>query len=492
MSNEKYLYGAAVQGIQNFIFQTNDLKDIVGASELVETICKQIFKEYANGKDSVLRAAGNIKHIFDSAEECELTVREFPKRVIESAPGITISQAVVKLEGEMDFAKAVDELERKLRSQRNRPMPSTTIGLMGIKRSNNSGYPCVRVINGDYFDAAKRAKNENYNYHALCDKVFGKSNVNAKDFPFDIKDITSKNDWIAIIHADGNGLGQIVQKVGKNAQDFSDFSSKLDEATCNAANAAWKNVQDIAKGLKRLPLRPVVLGGDDLTVICRADFAIEFAQSFMKEFEKETEKLLGGILEKHKVFDNGMKKLTACAGVAFIKSSYPFYYGYELAEMLCTQAKKSAKEQNSVLAPSCLMYHKVQDSFVEDFSKIEQRELTTSEGISLKYGPYYSDHDFGPTLEELLEDVKTLDSEEGNKIKSHLRQWLSALIDSKEVASQKKKRVESLLPDDKLKKLFSKATKLDKPTNSDKMKTVAYDLLALASIKYQNTKSEEK
>ena len=29
---------------------------------------------------------------------------------------------------------------------------------------------------------------------------------------YDIEDITDKNDWIAIIHADGNGLGQVVQK----------------------------------------------------------------------------------------------------------------------------------------------------------------------------------------------------------------------------------------------------------------------------------------
>ena len=35
----KYLYGAAVQGIQDFIFKTNELKHIVGASELVEQIC---------------------------------------------------------------------------------------------------------------------------------------------------------------------------------------------------------------------------------------------------------------------------------------------------------------------------------------------------------------------------------------------------------------------------------------------------------------------
>ena len=31
----KYLYGASVQGIQDFIFKTNRLKDIVGASEIV-------------------------------------------------------------------------------------------------------------------------------------------------------------------------------------------------------------------------------------------------------------------------------------------------------------------------------------------------------------------------------------------------------------------------------------------------------------------------
>ena len=39
----KFLYGASVQGIQHFIFQTNELKDIVGASELVENICTTLF-----------------------------------------------------------------------------------------------------------------------------------------------------------------------------------------------------------------------------------------------------------------------------------------------------------------------------------------------------------------------------------------------------------------------------------------------------------------
>ena len=41
----KYLYGASVQGIQNFIFQSNKLAEIVGASELVEEICTTKFAQ---------------------------------------------------------------------------------------------------------------------------------------------------------------------------------------------------------------------------------------------------------------------------------------------------------------------------------------------------------------------------------------------------------------------------------------------------------------
>ena len=61
----QYLYGAAVQGIQSFIFQTNKLRDIAGASELVNKICTILFKEVAgeNGYEKIVMAAGNIKVI---------------------------------------------------------------------------------------------------------------------------------------------------------------------------------------------------------------------------------------------------------------------------------------------------------------------------------------------------------------------------------------------------------------------------------------------
>ena len=67
--SEKWLYGASVQGIQGYIFQTNKLKDVIGASELVKELCETDFKrEFAltGSVEYIVKAAGNIKLIFEN------------------------------------------------------------------------------------------------------------------------------------------------------------------------------------------------------------------------------------------------------------------------------------------------------------------------------------------------------------------------------------------------------------------------------------------
>ena len=72
----KYLYGASIQGIQSFIFQTNKLKEIVGGSELIEEICTEMFYKFIDSDESndniILSAAGNIKYVADE-ETCKKT-----------------------------------------------------------------------------------------------------------------------------------------------------------------------------------------------------------------------------------------------------------------------------------------------------------------------------------------------------------------------------------------------------------------------------------
>lgn len=504
---EKFLYGAAVQGIQEFIFQTNELKDIIGASELVRKICTDLFKNtVANYSEDnkVMAAAGNIKYIFDRKEDCKNVAREFPKAVMEAAPGITFSQAVVKYRydenskkyfmcygkdenwKEVEWKDLVEKLEERLRTQRNKPMRSTMLGNIGILRSRTTGLPVVKEEKGEYLDAATVRKREEKPKGRLCEDAFG-IDVKAQHFAFDVGDMCDENNWLAIIHADGNGLGKIVQAIGRDKERFKRFSIGLDEATKNAAQTTFGDtiLNKTWKGGVIL-VRPIVVGGDDFTVICRGSLAMEFVASYLDHFEKETEAMLNdiGVAE--------YQKLTACAGIAFIKKNYPFYYGYGLAEALCEEAKRDAKNGlgDGEVAPSCLMFHKVQDSFVTDYADIVRRELTPADGWSYKYGPYYLHEKEGKmTIEELLKYPEKLRSKEGNALKSGLRKWMSCLsADGEEAAMQRKERMEQILSgNDGMRKILSELLK------EGAKSTPVYDVLALCSIinKETNKPSEQ-
>jgi hypothetical protein len=511
MENTEYLYGAAVQGIQDFIFQTNKLKDIVGASELVEQICTVQFatalnktsEELKEDPNAITTAAGNIKYVFQSREECERVVRNFPKEIIKMAPGITISQAVVKMTD--NFQADVKQLEQRLHTQRNKPMRSTTLGITGMLRSRTTGLPAVDIDkidkkNWEYLDESTLAKRKKEELtHKLCEKSFGRDQFESGQITSDIDKFVGKNDWIAIIHADGNSLGQVVRKLGADKADFRKFSQSLDRSTIAAANLAFQKVKEEFKigGKSIIPLRPIVLGGDDMTIICRADIAISYTQEFLRVFEKETAENLG----PHHVFNNGKDRLTACAGIAFIKSSFPFHYGYHLAEALCSRAKKDAKSDAMAidgLPLSCLMFHKVQDSFVEKYEEIVKRELTPQESLSFEFGPYYLSLPNGEkdrwTIDRMMEKVMLLKSKEGNAVKSHLRQWITILSDSGSHAAElKMDRVVSIIEDKNLGELLSRAT--TPVTRGTKAKALqcypTYDILSIFSIMYQETNKVE-
>ncbi len=487
-----------MQGIQSFIFQTNDLKDVIGASELVEQICTTAFKELSGELPNIIGAAGNIKHVFDDEAACRDAVLKFPKKVMEMAPGITISQAVVKLGEAHEFRNAIEKLEENLRTQRNRPSPSMTLGLLGVKRAPKTGLPAVD-FNKELMDAATVQKRAALDRRQLCQKCFG-VNVADGQFAHNIKDITDVNDWIAVIHADGNGLGQVVQKVGHDKEQYSDFSKRLDYATCAAAQEAFIHVVDPESGSNVIPLRPVLLGGDDLTVIIRADLAVPYTQAFLQAFEQHTREQLGEILTKYNVF-NGENCLTACAGIAFIKSSFPFHYGYHLAEALCDRAKKDAKSKgvksDGGLAPSCLMFHKVQSSYIQRYDDIVTRELQPNSDASWEFGPYYLSEIKRDTegcirwsVDELLFLVNKLrqhDSREDGALKNHVRQWMSLMYDSPKQAKQHLERSRSIVKDIGTLDLLTNKEKHIRRTKQDDTvedfdRFPAYDLLSLLSV----------
>lgn len=499
-----YLYGAAVQGIQNFIFQTNDLIEIVGASEIVSQICTSKFTDNNIGGIPIVMAAGNIKVLFKTDEEVKAAVLKFPMVITQFALGITISQSVVEINckpsitdvtalnennvndyiSQENFSSAVGKLEENLRAQRNKSSRSTTLGLTAISRSRKTGLPLAYFKKDFYLDIATYNKRELGKSQAttpsLCKMIFG-DNISYNNIAYNITDITEHNDWIAVIHIDGNNLGRVIQEIGGDPMRLKKFSKELDSVTKKAAAKAYTNLCEnkLLSNEGIIPLRPVVLSGDDHTIICRADLAIPYTKAFFKAFEKGSKEMLKEVFKKTTI---KIDRLTACAGIAYIKSSYPFYYAYSLAEDLCTTAKKDAKRNENPSPKSCLMFHKVQDSFIENYSEIIKRELTLVDGNSLCFGPYYLENeDERWTIDKLMNNA-TLNSDVYNPIYTHIRGWLTLMHNNVELARQKMLRLKNQSPEKV--EIINLLTEFD----NERKSSPAYDVLAQRTIINQTTK----
>lgn len=507
----KYLYGAAVQGIQSFIFQTNKLQEIVGASELVEEICtdffrKQVGKKNFKEENLILGAAGNIKYIFESKDECQKFVRKFPKEVMEMAPGITISQAVMQYEQDK-LNDVLQDLEYKLREQRNKVSIPFEVGFMGTERARRTGgvaYEQSPISKKDeLIDEATCKKLEKRKNHSLFEKISGLNDFKTEDLLYNLDNL--KGSWMAVVHADGNGLGAILQNLNKSFQDkkskdkdvqdaFKKFSNALEVSTKAAAQIAFREtIQKEKEKEKVYPIRPIVLGGDDLTVVIQADLALEFTQNFLKEFENQTKEKFSFL--KNYGANDFSDGLTACAGIAYVKKTYPFHYAVDLAEKLCGDAKNFVKGKtneykdhhpkmngNDLVPKSALAFFKVQDSFIESSLSAMKQRVANANGYDFNYGPYLIHPENGfANVDELLDKLRIVDDYgdkhdkgESNGI-SKLRQWITEVYKDKTTADFFLDRMEMVNSE------FYEKMEIEKERT--KRKSIIYDVVLLNSLK---------
>ena len=140
---------------------------------------------------------------------------------------------------------------------------------------------------------------------------------------------------------------------------------RLDGVVKAAVAAAWRDVEDYARGRQAPPVVPVLVGGDDLTVYVEGKFAIPFAESYVRYYEQLTgeDELL-----KQLAVVAGAKKpgpLTASAGVAIVGRNFPFHIAYDLAEKLVSRGKKLGKKPGTVPC-STINFHVLRDATVLD------------------------------------------------------------------------------------------------------------------------------
>ena len=203
---------------------------------------------------------------------------------------------------------------------------------------------------------------------------------------------------VAVIHIDGNGVGGIMKDLNDSkdrvapaefqeeigcGRDDPDalrrfllaVNERLQNAVEHAFAAAWTRIDELShRDDKRagrehtaIPVVPVILGGDDVTVITSGDYALPFAAAYLRYYEEATRSdPILRYLTPPEGQDTGL--MTAAAGVAIVKRNFPFHIAYELAEKLVERAKKVGKTTQ----PPCstLDYHVLFDTTVLDASEI--------------------------------------------------------------------------------------------------------------------------
>lgn len=275
----------------------------------------------------------------------------------------------VLLEGTDSFSTLLDKAFKKLQEGNNVCQVAFPVAGAIAQSTPRTGSPAVRSSKGEYQDLCAVCMSEVQNSKELKLKLYNKTLEKSSDDDYFIdpndlienfnfmSEVSDNYNDIALIHLDGNGMGQTLMALkdalkGNSAEAYTkhmrDFSGMLESVTVRAVQKAMKTILEKASERDIIPFyRPLVIGGDDVTLLLEPCYAYDFVINFCREFRIASEKEIESRDELNKALsDAGLPKyLTASGGVLFNKKSHPFFNSLRLVEGLAEMAKSLTKHR---------------------------------------------------------------------------------------------------------------------------------------------------
>jgi hypothetical protein len=408
MDATQWLLVAAAKGLQGYVLRSDPLQEMIGASELIEQLPRcagragpLVYLLPDTGYDVLTDASGAVRLLLDDEAEAQRLARLWPLLAGQFAPGLEVAVALVEVTPN-GLGAAIQEAEHEVNRNRNRPSVALPTAGPWVARNRRTGLPAAKLVPAleeedrrtgrqdavDEESARKRAAARLTAPQTLLEKVVPPEHPQLLDcgtkeqerqfrkrWPLDLTKLAfSDNSYLAIIHADANGLGAAMmacmkQLQGKSnaeaAQTYKALCKAIEDASQAAAQAAMRRVIEVTlaaeaeenrrTGQNRIfpiPVRPIVCAGEDFTVVIQARHAIQFTADYLAALETQTKARFGEPNQPGSLRQRipGLEPLTACAGVVFCKSHFPFSRAYALAERLCAFAKKRTERKASALA----------------------------------------------------------------------------------------------------------------------------------------------
>ena len=394
-----------VRGIQDYIFRTSKLKDAIGASSIVENIIEDALRsavddvkenmsliaslEWYDDKGpfeyddhqindiQVLYIGGGNAYIRFRDRELAVEVsKRMSRYTLNNTYSLQLATAIISKTNNYytDYKNLRDEMT-KVKDGMKVSKPLDALPIVDVEAK--TGFPIT--LSG--ISKESQLKKD------AADKVRKNLNLSKKMFDSYVEQ-KGESSMLAVVHIDGNNMAQRIKELIEGIDNYTAAINTIRKISFSINNSYKKVFEEMHmlfntnREKDKWWLMKVIVAGDDITYVCNAKIALATVEYFCKRISQY------GMLES----EGNKYKFTACAGVSFYNSHFPFNIAYGVAEACCDSAKDRAKEEkykDNELVGNWMDFQFCRSVQALNLNKLRNEEYITSRGEKLLKRPYY-------------------------------------------------------------------------------------------------------
>lgn len=421
--------------IKSYVFATSKLKEIRGASTLLDYLNDTRIPRLVGLNRMVYAGGGTALAKVDDARQAEQLIQQVEQMYRLETKAAEVTGAYIEMpDPDVKFGEYVRRLNFQLRLQKEAKLRQRSwLTSPLLKACKSCGqYPASRLAKAeDAFicnachikrmwnqkirDQERDSKTLNANSPSrlvqLLAYAYGENkwpHITLDNAPEDFNEIgefASPKGYIGFIYCDGNRMGNLISLL-ETSEAFKKFSEEIRITLKNMTFDTLLEYFPEENLTDTLPFEIIFLGGDDLMLVVAADKAIEIAISLCQEFEKRTKPILE---------ESGVSKqreyLSLSTAVVFAHASLPIYHLQSIVDDLLKSAKRHSQsffeergQEDRGQEISCIDFHVVTASASEAPLPMRKKEPASGKGeLWVSERPYTAEG-----LQLLVERIRAL------------------------------------------------------------------------------------